>query len=612
MPLLKQIFSGIWRLVTVVADGVRALFSLAIVVVLIVALFGSSDSELQSIPERGALWVNPVGSFTEDRRIAEPAEALFGDSEQQLILGAVVKSIEMAADDERISAVVLDLGGLSAVSVSQGSEINAALAQVKAAGKPIIAIADFYSQGQYLIASQADSVYLHPQGDVGIVGFSTYRSYIRQLLDNILVTMHVFRVGENKSAVEPFLRDDMSDHEREVVTRWVNGLWTQYASAIESARNLPPGALQALIDDFPERLEAAQGNMAALMVEAGLVDELLNRELLQARMAKHVGAVDDEGEWVRIDVQQYFEQAMMERDLARLADADLPVIAIVPVEGELVPGESSPGLAGSDTIVEQIREAEAIDNVAAIVLRVNSPGGSVFASELIREEVLRVKASGLPVVVSMASVAASGGYYIAADADQIWAQPSTITGSIGVFAAFPTLERLYAFAGVNVDGVATSDLASSMVAGRPLGQDAARMITAMIGRIYRDFTALVAAGRGMTIEQVESVAGGKVWVGQDALEIGLIDALGGLNEAVAAAAAMGEASSWTVRRVGTPLSPELLLLEELGDFIAINHSRNQSLMSQWLAAVVEPVKMMNHLRDPRDLYLRCLSCSSQL
>lgn len=612
MSLIKQIFSALWRLVTFVGDGVRALVSLAIVVVLVVAVFASGDSEVQSIPERGALWVNPAGSLTEDRRVAEPAEALFGDSDQQMILGAVVKAIEMAADDKRISAVVLDLSELSAVSVSQGSEINTALAQVKAAGKPVIAVADFYSQGQYLIASQADSVYLHPQGDVGIVGFSTYRSYIRQLLDNILVTMHVFRVGENKSAVEPYLRDDMSDHEREVVTHWVNGLWGQYASAIESARTLPQGSLQALIDEFPGRLEAANGDMAALMVEAGLVDELLNREALRARMAKHVGAVDDEGDWVRIGVQAYFEQAIIERELAQLGEADLPIIAIVPVEGELVPGESSPGLAGSDTVVEQIRQAAATENVAALVVRVNSPGGSVFASELIREELLQVKATGLPVVVSMASVAASGGYYIAADADQIWAQPSTITGSIGVFAAFPTLERLYAFAGVNVDGVATSQLASSMVAGRPLGDDAARMITAMIGRIYRDFTALVAEGRGMTVEQVESIAGGKVWVGQDALEIGLVDALGGLNEAVTTAAALAEVSSWTVRRFGTPLSPELLLLEELGDFIAIKHPRHQSLMSQWLAAVLEPVKMMNHLQDPRDLYVRCLSCSSQL
>ena len=355
------------------------------------------------------------------------------------------------------------------------------------------------------------------------------------------------------------MRNDMSETERLVVSRWINSLWQNYSDTVETARGLEAGSLTAIINEFPERLDAAEGNVGEMMLTAGLVDVLADHEESDRLIAEQVGATDDDGHFVGVDFMRYLAQTHPQDK-----PEGTPIVAVIPIEGELIPGESFSGMAGSDTVVAQLEQAAEMENVSAIVLRINSPGGSVFASEVIRRKILSLKAEGFPIVVSMASMAASGGYYIAADADQIWAQPATITGSIGVFAVFPTFEKLYDYVGVNVDGVGTTDRASSFRPDMPLDESTSRIITSVIKHIYADFIALVAEGRGMSPEAVIEIAGGKVWSGADAKEVGLVDELGGINDAIEAAAALADIEDWEGRIIGTPLSPEQLFLEELG------------------------------------------------
>jgi protease-4 len=289
-----------------------------------------------------------------------------------------------------------------------------------------------------------------------------------------------------------------------------------------------------------------------------------------------------------------------------------PRIAVVPIEGELVPGESGSGFAGADTIVEQIERALELERLSAVVLRVNSPGGSVFASEVIRQKVLQVKERGIPVLVSMGAVAASGGYYIAADADQIWALPGTITGSIGVFAAFPTVEKLYDWVGASVDGVASTPLAAAIrfdTGIEPMGE---RIINSYIGRVYQDFVGLVAEGRGKTWDEIDAVAGGRVWSGADAKEIGLVDQLGTLANTIDAAAELAEIDEWEVRLIGTPISPEQLFLEQLGRNLGTASFSKHSVVARFASQLAVPLRTLDSLQDPRNLYVRCLECNPGL
>ena len=606
--MILRFFKAIWRLLSGVSRVISVLVPLIFVGVLIAAFSLSlGDAGPESLPDKAALLVAPSGALVEDAPALEPFAALFSQEYQQpTVLQDVISAIQWAAGDDRISAVVLDLENVSGPTTSQTVEISAAIAEFKNAGKPVIAKADFYSQANYLLAAQADQVLLHPEGGLFLEGFSVYRAYLRTFLERVRVTMHVFRAGDNKSAVEPYLRDDMSETEREVITRWLTGLWSAFTELAEAGRGMAPGSMDGFIATFPEQLGAAGNDLAETLLAAGWVDVLADHAEMDAALIKWVGAEDEEGLAPMVSLQQYQEDMAMRRSVS---EQGLPLIAIVPVEGTLVPGESEEGMAGSDTITHYIETALEAEALAAIVLRVNSPGGSVFASDQIRRKLLEVRERGIPLVVSMGSVAASGGYWIAAEADEIWALPTTITGSIGAFSAFPTIEGVLDYIGVTVDGLGTTSLAGAASFERGLSPEMARIVRALSVGAYQDFIQLVANGRDMSPEAVEQVADGLVWTGQEAATNGLVDDLGGLDQAVAAAASLAGVEQWRTRRTSVPPSFESLFIEEL------SRSLTQSVLPKgaWFQALANTftpvVKSVSSLRDPAHLYVQCLLCA---
>ena len=609
--IIRGFLGGIWRFLTGLSRVITVLIPLLFLGVFVTSLvIGFKGAAPEEIPEKTALVVAPSGFIVENRSPLEPLEAFMQDEQGEVLLSDLVKAINLAAKDERITVLVLDLQAVAGPSVAHTIELKKALDNFKASGKPIVAMGDYYAQGQYLLAAQADHVLLHPKGSIELTGFAAYRTYMRQLLANARVTMNIFRVGEYKSAVEPFLRDDMSAGEREVVSQWLGKLWSEYTTYVEDARGLSQGFIDSFVAEFPDRLDAVGGDGAQMMADAGLVDVLLFRDAQESYIAELVGATEDDGSFVGVDVDHYLmAQGFL---MTEAPDEIKPRIAVVPIEGELVPGESGSGFAGADTIVEQIERALELERLSAVVLRVNSPGGSVFASEVIRQKVLQIKEQGIPVLVSMGAVAASGGYYIAADADQIWALPGTITGSIGVFAAFPTVEKLYDWVGASVDGVASTPLAAAIrfdTGIEPVGE---RIINSYIGRVYQDFVGLVAEGRGKTWDEIDAIAGGRVWSGADAREIGLVDQLGTLANTIDAAAELAEIDEWEVRLIGTPISPEQLFLEQLGRNLGAASVSKHSVVARFASQLAVPLRTLDSLQDPRNLYVRCLECNPGL
>lgn len=606
--LILRFLKAIWRFLSGVSRVISVLVPLVFVGVFITAFSLSlGDAGPTPLPDKAALLIAPSGALVEDAPAPTPLAALFNQEYQQpTVLQDIISAIRWAAEDDRISAVVLDLENVSGPTTSQTVEISAAIAEFKDAGKPVIARADFYSQANYLLAAQADQVLLHPEGGLFLEGFSVYRAYLRTFLERVRVTMHVFRAGDNKSAVEPYLRDDMSDGEREVITRWLTGLWSAFTGLAESGRGMPLGSMDAFIAAFPEKLNASENDLAETLLAAGWIDVLANHAEMDAALIKWVGAEDEAGLAPMVSLEQYQEALATRRSET---EQGLPLIAIVPVEGTLVPGESEEGMAGSDTITHYIETALEADALAAMVLRVNSPGGSVFASEQIRRKLFEVRERGIPLVVSMGSVAASGGYWIAAEADEIWALPTTITGSIGAFSAFPTIEGVFDYIGVTVDGLGTTSLAGAASFERGLSPEMASIVQALSVGAYQDFVQLVANGRGMTREAVEQVADGLVWTGQEAAMNGLVDGLGGLDEAVAAAASLAGVEQWRTRRTSVPPSFESLFIEEL------SRSLTQSVLPKgaWFQALANSftpvVKSVSSLRDPAHLYVQCLLCA---
>ena len=608
---MMRLLKGIWRVLSGISRAISVLVPLLFVTIFVIAFSTTlNESTPEPLPERAALLIAPSGPLVEDSPPVDTLSAFINqDYDQPVLLNDVVRSIRWAATDERITSLVFDLENLAGPSTSQTLEISSAIEVFRASGKPVIAAGDFYSQAHYLLASQADHILLHPEGGMFLEGFSVYRSYLRSFLEKTRVTMHVFRAGENKSAVEPYLRDDMSDEEREVVSRWLEGLWAAYTELAESGRELPAGTLDQFIASFAAQLDASDNDLAETMLAAGWVDMLADHAQMEDALAEWVGVTDEDGDAELISLDRYVEDVKMSRSLT---EENLPLIAIIPVEGTLMPGDSEEGMAGSDTINGYIDTALEAEDLAAIVLRVNSPGGSVFASDLIRRKLREVADADISIVVSMGTIAASGGYWIAAEADEIWALPTTLTGSIGAFSAFPTIEGIVEYIGVTVDGVGTTPLAGAASLNRGLSPEMASIVQALAYGAYDDFIELVASGRDMSEQAVREVADGLVWTGAEAADRGLVDELGGLDEAVAAAARLAGVEEWRTARTRLPPSFESVLLQELSRSFGMVAAPLGGWFESLVSAFKPAIKSLSSLRDPMHVYAQCLPCAPLL
>lgn len=483
----------------------------------------------------------------------------------QVQLRDVLAVVDAAAKEKKITQVLLEVDDLRVGGHAALREVAEAVQRLRAAGKRVVVASKGLGQNQYYLAAQADSIYLDPDGyGVTLEGLASYRPYFREgLQDKLGVDFHLFKVGEYKSAAEPFVRDSASPEAKEANLYWMNDIWQRYLAEIATRRKLDAGTLAQHIDNMASELEAAQGDLNALALNAKWVDGLKTREEVEKLLAE-TGAADAqaEGGFRRVEFREY---------LARIAPKLPPEldsrsqVAVVVAEGEIVPGEQPRGVVGGESVARLLRQARENERVKTVVLRVNSPGGEVFASEQIRREVAALKAAGKPVVVSMGDVAASGGYWISMNADRIYADASTVTGSIGIFGLVPNFSRALDKLGVHTDGVGTTRLAGSFDPTLPLNPEAGRVIQAVIDKGYRDFTGKVAAARGKPVQDVDAAARGRVWSGAQAKERGLVDELGGLQQAIADAAKRAglEEGKYGVHYVEEALTPFQSMLGSL-------------------------------------------------
>ena len=572
----------------------------------------STGTTSYNLPKRFALIIDPTGFLVEQRADIGAVDVLNDFSDQapaEIELRDLVDAIRAAKTDNRVTGLVLKPQLLFAPQV-YASKLHVVAREIESfreSGKPVIAAGDFFGQEQYLIAAQADEILLHPEGGVLIAGYGNYRLYYKSLLDKLEVTANVFRVGAYKSALEPYMRDDMSPAAREANLAYLNALWSRLAGAIESRRGLAPGDMNRFANAADAAVAEADGDLATAALNAGLVDAIMTREEQEARIAEVVKGGDDVSE---ISLYQYLS------DVRDDSAGDRASVGIVSAVGTIMDGEQPSGAAGGDTIAGLLKQARENENIKAVVLRVDSPGGSTFASEVIRQQVLELKKAGKPVVVSMGSLAASGGYWISANADEIWAEPTTLTGSIGIFGFIPTFERTLAKIGVNSDGVGTSPFAGGFDQMRPMPEPAKRLIQTTIEKGYRDFVQIVAEGRGLDPSFVEEIAQGRVWIGETALSLGLVDNLGGLDEATAAAAARAELEDYEIVRVKKKPTAWEEFLRVISDNIDARAARamldlvgaKEAASNGLLKAISDEIRFLMEFNDPRGAYVRCTAC----
>lgn len=619
---ILRFFGNLLRAIWYGLNTLRRILHLILLLAIFAVLLAGAVGQPRVVPSSAALVINPSGTLVEqlegsplDRALAD----LNNEAPPQTLVREVTDSLDRAVSDDRIKAVVLDLDGLQGGGLAKLQTIGDKIQRVRDSGKKVIAVGSGYTRDQYYLASRADEVIMHELGLVYLEGYEYYRTFFRSALEKLQVDLNVFRVGEYKSFVEPYIRDDMSAEDREASRLWLSGLWSAWEQDVTAARKLKPGALQSYADDLASRLEAEQGNAARAAVNAGLVDKLMSRPDVDEYLMELVGESEtDDDTYSAIDFRSYAMATGIEQ---RLQDGKESNVAVIVASGQIVDGEASPGVIGGDTLAAEIRSARLDDAVDAVVLRIDSPGGSMFASEVILDEIEALKAAGKPVVASMSSVAASGGYYIAMLADEIWARNTTITGSIGVGALVPTIPRTLDKLGVHVDGFGTTRLAGQLRVDRPLGDDARRVLTASVEDAYRIFVGKVAASRKLSFEEADEIARGRVWTGADARDRGLIDRIGGLDEAVKAAAARAglEEGSYGRRYV----QPELSLLQRLavefgaravraadrlglGSFLAGLRGPGAGAISQVVGRLDSELRLLARFNDPRGIYAHCL------
>jgi protease-4 len=608
--LFGRVITAGWRALTFFRRLVANVAFIALVVFLLSLVFGEKSAK---IPESAVLVLAPAGVIVEQRSESLLSSELLGeDVTAETVLKDIVDALDHARQDHRIKAVLLDLTKLQGAGFSKLQDIGTALKRFRESGKPVIAASDLFMQRNYYLAAHADRVYLNPMGGVLLTGFGIYQNYYKAALDKLQVQFHVFRVGSYKSALEPFMRNDMSDFDRTANSALLEVLWASYKNDVAGQRRIDPAAIDDYVNHFPNRLAASRGEAAQLALAFGLVDELKTADQLRDELVELAGEDRSKRSYNQIRFDEYLRSA---RSSSLKIGEEEPKVAVIVAQGIILEGTQPAGRIGGASLSALIHQAWKNDATHAIVLRIDSPGGSAFASDAIRRELELARRAGKPVVVSMGSVAASGGYWIASGADEIWAAPTTITGSIGIFSAFPTFERSLQALGISNDGVGTTRLADAFNPSRPMNSLMADAMNQFMEQGYSTFITRVAEGRKMTPEAVRMVAEGRVWAGQSALEKGLIDNLGGLGAAIESAAKKAGLETYAVDYLQQPLTRRERLLKELNEFFTRMIVKGlgaaapeQAVVKKVLAdAAFDDLLKLN---DPKGLYAFCLNCGA--
>src|SRR5690349_21177200 len=569
--MIGKIFGSIFRGL----DILRKFLHLVLLLLIFGIVVGALRTSIPQVADHSALVLQPYGEIVEQKTGSPVDQALAraqGNDLPETLLWDLTDALKAAKKDSRITAVVLDLNYMTGGGQPTLAELTAAIKDFRSSGKKVVAYSTAFLQESYYVAAAADEIYVDPLGLVAIEGYDRYRTYYKEVLDKLGVEVNLFRVGAYKSAAEVYVRNDMSPEDREESLAYLNALWLNYRTAVAEARGLTPEDISAYVANLVPSLLAAKGDGAKIALDAKLVTGLKSTIEVERRLVELVGTGSssnrektEKAKEDKSDLGEDFNSTSL-TDYLRVVEAEKKArgagkdkIGVIVAAGEILDGSQPPGTVGGESTSELIREARRDDAVKAIVLRVDSPGGSVLASEEIYREVRAAQKAGKPVVVSMGDLAASGGYYISASADEIWAHPATITGSIGIFGAIPTFQNTLSKIGVSVDGVGTTTLSGQLRVDRAMGPDAKILLQSFIERGYEEFLAHVAEGRKKTRDEVHAIAQGRVWVGTDAKNNGLVDHLGLFDGAVKAAATRAKLKDYDVERI----EPELTWAESL-------------------------------------------------
>ncbi|MDN3651514.1 signal peptide peptidase SppA [Thalassotalea ponticola] len=618
--VIKRFFKGLWAIL----NTSRKIFLNLIFLIFIIFLINifTRDAETIAIDSSTALVLNPKGDIVEQKQEIDPADQIMqealGQQEQnpEVLLADLLLVIDEAKRDERIKALVIYPQSIQRAGLHHLQVIGDAINEFKQSGKPVIAFGDYFNQSQYYLASYADKVWMNPEGGVMLEGFGRYRTYFKAALDKLNITQHVFKVGTYKSAVEPYIRDNMSNAAKEANQAWLGQLWQNFKLDIAKNRQIDVASFDETARQLYSKLQKADGSFAKYALQSQLVDDLKTREQIRLEMIDQVGKSSHHDSFSQVAFKDYLKTV---KPSVPLVNPLTDKVAVIVAKGTILNGNQKAGSIGGDSTAKLLRKARLDDKVKAVVLRVDSPGGSAYASEIIRQEVELIKAAGKPVIASMANYAASGGYWISASANEIWASPNTITGSIGIFGMFMTFEKALDKIGVHTDGIGTTDFAGIGVT-RPLPEDIGAILQLGIEHGYREFLNLVATNRNMSIEDVDQIAQGRVWTGAKAQELGLVDKLGDLDDAIDAAANKAGLDKFDVLLIEKELSPRQQFLRNLfenaqallpTEHTLFEQATSNPTLQQRIMQLVNEYEQVNQLNDPKGIYSFCLTCEAQ-
>ncbi|UUO22207.1 signal peptide peptidase SppA [Colwellia sp. M166] len=610
---LARITLGLFSLLNTSRKIIINLVFFTVLLLLFIAI--STGEENIKVEPGSALILNIRGDIVEQKHNIDPMDTFISEALEQpdtapeVLLADILAVIKNAETDDRISMLVLDLKNMQGSGITKLNDVAKAVQQFKSSGKQVIAVGEQYSQNQYYLASYADEIWLNPKGWMLLDGYGRYQLYFKSALEKLAISQHVFRVGTYKSAIEPYIRDDMSDAAKEANQLWLNDLWQQYKTDVATQRNFSVSNFDENVDVLVTKLKAANGNIAEYALANKWVDALKTREQVTQDLINMVGS-DGESGYKSITFNDYSKAITSSINMENF---DSDKIAVIVAKGTILDGNQKPGKIGGESTAALLRKARENNQVKAVVLRVDSPGGSAYASEVIRQEVELLKAAGKPVIASMGTYAASGGYWISASADKIYASPTTITGSIGIFGFFMTFENTLSKLGIHTDGVGTTDIAGFGIT-RALTPGMANIVQLNIERGYRDFIELVATNRNMSTEQVDAIAQGRVWSGSKALELGLVDALGNLDSAIEAAAELANLTDYETLLVEKQKSSRALFLQSLFGQASVllgqtsDRDYDESALTEIISKLSLELKQLAQLNDPQGIYSFCLAC----